>query len=81
MPKIHLMISAFAVGVLAVGCTTITEDMPGRSPSQPDSQPTAIPPKAPPRYVNETAAAGAERAVPSSAAIGLSATTEIKGAP
>ena len=52
-----------------------------RRPSQPDSQPAAIPPKAAPRYVNETAAAGAERAVPSSAAIGLSATTEIKGAP
>jgi hypothetical protein len=50
-------------------------------PNQPASQPAAMPPKAAPIRAKDTAAAGAARAVPNSAAIGFSATAASNGAP
>ena len=46
-----------------------------RMPSRSASQPIAIPPRAEPNQASAKASAGTERALPSSAAIGFSATT------
>ena len=53
----------------------------GRMPIRSASQPIMIPPAAEPNQASAKARAGTERALPSSAAIGFSATTVMVGAP
>ena len=52
-----------------------------RTPMRSASQPIRTPPHAEPSQASEKANAGTERAPPSSAAIGFSATTAMPGAP
>jgi len=52
-----------------------------RTPMRSATQPIATPPAAEPSQASAKASAGTERAPPSSAAIGFSATTVMTGAP